>query len=419
MKKTILLLSVWATLFLFSCGSSAIEENNTTNPPIKINLSETEAQIQNERSAFAANLFSTINKEEPEKENIVISPLSLNMALAMVWNGAKGETQEAIQNAMGMGDYPSSEVNNYFKKLRETFLKTDPLVQLSIANSIWTRKGFPVKPSFYDTNKNYYNAETRELDFSNANAPKTINQWCSDNTDDRIKKIIEGEIPSAMVMYLINALYFKGEWSKDHGFVASETKAEPFYKENGQQIKVNMMQQKNTSGYYSDEYLASTALPYGNGAFSMVFILPNESVALNDVLEQLKQADYWARCMNPSGSSEVNLYIPKFKIEYERTMNETLKRLGMGIAFTESADFSGIANNLAISAVKQKTFIDVNEKGSEAAAVTAIGIMATSISIPRVFDFRANRPFLFAIKENLTGTVLFMGKIGCPEYSGK
>jgi serpin B len=416
MKKLALLIPFSCALFC-ACESDN-DEKIDFQEPIKIELSSTESKMADEGSAFAAELFAIVHENETEKENIVISPLSLNMALAMVWNGANGETKQAIQKAMGMSDYPQSEVNAYFKKLREALIKTDPTVKLAIANSIWSRKGFPVKTDFYKVNKDWYNAEVRELDFSTSTAPGIINQWCSDNTNGLIKEMIKG-ISNDVVMYLINALYFKGVWSDEHGFAASSTKNEPFYKENGQQTTIKMMKQTNQSGYYADEYLAATSLPYGNGAFSMVFILPNQGISFDKVSEQLKQPNYWTRCLNPSGTYEVNLFVPKFKIEYEKKLNETLVQLGMGIAFSDWADFSGISDgSLVISEVRQKACIEVNEEGSEAAAVTAVAVGITSIGpapTPQKVTFRADRPFLFAIKENSTGTVLFMGKIGEPK----
>ncbi|GHT26304.1 serpin [Bacteroidia bacterium] len=414
MKPAVLLISLSCAL-LYACESNENEEKNFTEP-IKIELSDAEVKMANEGNAFAAELFATINATETEKENIVISPLSLNMVLAMVWNGANGETKQAIQKAIGMNNYPQAEVNAYFKKLREALLKTDPTVKLAIANSIWPRKGFPVKPDFYNVNKNWYNAEVKELDFSSPSAANTINQWCSDNTNGLIKKMID-DIPGNVMMYLINALYFKGEWSDKHGFAASSTANKPFYKENGEQITVKMMEQNSQLGYYQDELLASTVLPYGNGAFSMVFMLPNQGISFNKILERLKQPEYWSRCLNPFGSFDVNLYIPKFKTEYEKELNKTLEQLGMGIAFSSDADFSGISDiALSISKVKQKACIEVNEKGSEAAAVTVVEMVTSAEpSIPQKVTFCADRPFLFAIKENFTGTVLFMGKIGKPE----
>ena len=418
MKNSVIVLSFLAVgIFLSACNNETGNENNYPDP-IRIDLTTTELQMANESQNFAANLFSVIHESminDSESENIAISPLSLNMALAMVWNGANGETKQAIQEAMRIGDYSQSEVNNYFKKIREAFVKTDPTLKLAIANSIWSNQGFPVKPSFYDINKNFYRAEVKEVDFSSPNTPKLINQWCSDNTNGLIKEMIK-EIPSDVVMYLINALYFKGEWSDKFGFEKFATHDATFTKENGSSIEVKMMNQNNTLPYYSDEYFSTTSLPFGNHAFSMVFFLPNESVSFTEMLNQLKQPGYLTKCLQSGGRSVVNLYIPKFKIEYEITLDETLRQLGMEIAFSNFADFSGISDvPVCISTVIQKTSVAIDEKGAEAAAVTVVGVDMDAAPPPQKVVFRADRPFLFAIRENSTGVVLFMGKIGKPE----
>ena len=420
MKNSVIIYSILTScIFLSACDNETGLGENDYPDPIRINLSSTELQIADESHDFAANLFSVVHelmKDDPESKNIALSPLSLNMALAMVWNGANGETKQAIQNAMGMGDYPQSEVNDYFKKIRESFVKTDPTVMLAIANSIWSRQGFPVKNSFYDVNRNYYQAEVKEVDFDSPNTPALINQWCSDNTNGLIKKMIE-KIPGNVVMYLINALYFKGEWSDKYGFDTSATRDAPFKQEDGSSMQVKMMSQNNKLPYYHDEYLSTTSLPFGNNAFSMVFMLPNDDVSFAGMLNQLKQPGYFSKCLQSGDKAEVDLYIPKFKIEYGISLNETLKQLGMGIAFSDFADFSGISTiSLCITNVIQKTTVAIDEIGGEAAAVTVVEVGHTSVFPPtQKIAFRADRPFLFAIRENSTGVVLFMGKIGEPK----
>jgi serpin B len=317
---------------------------------------------------------------------------------------------------MGMSDYPVEAVNAYFKKLHEALINADPQVQLALANSIWHNQLFAVKPAFITTNQEYYNAEVRALDFASPKAPDTINQWCSDHTNGLIDEIIQF-IPGNAFMYLLNALYFKGEWSDNFGFPKSETKDASFQKADGGQVTVKMMSQSNTLDYYKDEHLSLVSLPYGNGAFSMCFLLPERFDSFDEMVNQLKQPDYWSQCLAGKQPTEIDIFIPRFKIkcEFLPNLNESLIRAGMGIAFTDFADFSGIANvRLAISEVKQKTYIDVNEEGTEAAAVTSVEFIFTSVNPNQKPTFRANRPFLFAIQENSTGTVLFMGKIGEP-----
>ena len=362
---------------------------------------------------FSMNFFATAYEELSADENIVFSPLSLNMALAMVWNGANGETRQGIQQAMGMQNYSQEEVNSYFLNLRNDLTTVDLDVKLALANSIWYDNGFPVKTDFVTVNKNYYDAEVKEINFRAPDAPDQINQWCSDNTNGLIKDMIDG-IPGDVVMYLINALYFKGLWADSCGFDPERTRQAYFNKETGENVSVNMMTQKrNDIDYYRDDHLEIVTLPYGNGAYSMIFALPKNG--FGEMLLQLKQSGYWQNCLSNLKQQEVELFIPKFKVEYEPkpNLNNILTKLGMGIAFTGFADFSGISDvSLAISEVRQKTYIEVDEKGTEAAAVTLVGMFVTSVPSHPVF--RADRPFLFVIQENTTGTALFMGKIGNP-----
>ena len=411
-----------ASLLLPSCDDNTGNEDHNTQVPVKIQLSDTEVEIANDGINFAMNFFSAVHSQNENsnegKENIILSPLSLNMALAMVWNGANGETKQAIQKAMGMANYPETGVNDYFKKLRESLVKTDPKTKLALANSIWYSNSFPVKEDFIRTNKDWYNAEVKGMDFSAPDAPDQINKWCSDNTNGLIDEIID-EIPGDAVMYLLNALYFKGEWSKTFGFNTSGTNTEQFRKENGSTVNVQMMNQSNELDYYSDEYLSMVTLPYGNNAFSMLFILPNENISFSNLSAQLNQAGYWKNCLLSRSIHDVNLFVPKFKIEYEIQLNETLEQLGMGIAFDSFlADFSGISEiETFISKVKQVSFIEVDEKGSEAAAITVVEMFTSSMELsePNKATFRADRPFMFAIQENSTGTILFVGKIGSPK----
>ncbi|MDR3047866.1 MAG: serpin family protein [Bacteroidales bacterium] len=408
MKNTLKIL-LFCTLFA-ACDKN---ENETTvkTPPINIELNATEIQLNNVTKNFALDFFATSYSENTDKENIVLSPFSLSMALAMLLNGADTETEQAIRTTMAFDSYSFSQVNEYFKKIWEALYKTDKSTTLAIANSIWTDKGFPVKQSFYDVNKNWYNAEAKELDFNSPSAVGTINKWCSDNTNGLIKKIIN-ELSGKM--YLLNALYFKGIWAEGYLFETNETKPLPFYKADGTSVSVNMMHQKKGMKYYSDDHLSLASLPYGNGAFSMLFILPNNGVMLDEVVVQLKTPGYFETIINNSHSGSVELFVPRFKIEYETSLKSTLESLGMGIAFDSNlADFSKLTDvPFFVTMVKQKAYIEVNEKGTEAAAVTVVGL---ETSIGGYNQFKADHPFLFMIQENSTGTVLFMGKVGNPQ----
>ncbi len=374
-------------------------------------ISFSEAKMTNSVNLFSMEFFATAHEELKTDENIVLSPLSLNMALAMVWNGAKDDTRRGIQQAMGMQNYAQEDVNNYFLDLRNKLTTADSNVKLALANSIWYHNDFPVKTDFINVNKDYYDAEVNEIDFRAPDAPDQINEWCSDNTNGLIKTMID-KIPGSTVMYLINALYFKGMWKEDCGFDPERTYQTYFHKENGENVSVEMMTQKRKDiDYYSDDHLQMVTLPYGNGAYCMVFVLPEGD--FSEMLQQLKQPDYWQNCLSELKSQEVSLTIPKFKVEYASFLNDILTILGIEKAFTSVADFSGISDiSLLISQVRQKTYIEVDEKGTEAAAVTTIE-MPTSSYPPKPVFF-ADRPFLFVIQENTTGTMLFMGKIGNP-----
>lgn len=404
------LTGVLVTLFLFACDKNAVD--NEMKKPIDIELSSMEMRLVEDGQTFGMDFLAAALAED-KTANVVISPLSLHMALAMVWNGADGETRRAIREAMGMDDYPEEDVNACFKKLKEALLQTDPTTRLALANAIWAKKGFPFKESFYEVNQRWYDAKVSELDFSDPRSVDVINRWCADNTNGLIREMIR-EISSETVMYLMNALYFKGQWSDGFGFPKDRTEDAGFRTENGQTVPVKMMSQASPQPYYSDEYLSLTSLPYGNGAFRMFFILPNDDVSFDQMIERLQTPGYAATCLNSGIAREVNLFVPKFKIEYEIDLEKTLTALGMGIAFNPHlADFGKMSDlPLFISEAKQKACIEVNEEGTEAAAVTSIGMAFTSAGgPPQPVTFRADRPFMFLIREESSGAALFTGKI--------
>lgn len=400
---------------LFSCERIVCDDCNEPNPPLKI---ASDSAMVAQGNAFAMKLFSVANTQNPNDNNLVLSPLSLNMALAMVWNGANGETKTAIQTAMGMDDYSEESVNEYFKTIREGFMLTDAAnTKLALANSIWYRPDFPVKQPFIDLNLQYYNAQVEQLDFCLPNAADILNQWCSNNTNGLIKDMFAPPLDPDLVMLLINALYFKSIWANSMAFDPENTFQTTFHKTPTQQIPVRMMYQKNDFQYYSDDNLQLLTIPYGNGAFTMNFVLPKSDKTFTEMLTALNAPNYWNNCLNSRYlMPSFDVYIPKFKVRYDtdNKLIPILTELGMGIAFDRyAANFSGISNiPTFIGLIKQKTYIDVNEQGTEAAAFTVVGNVNTSL--PPMF--MANRPFLFVIQEESTGAVLFMGKINNPIY---
>lgn len=403
MKKT--LLCILASMLLFSCCQS---DDPTPTPGERkdIPLSRSELEMTEVGNEFAFNFFKTIAAEE-DKDNLFISPLSASIALSMCTNGAAGETLEEMKTTLGFKDYSLEEMNAYYKKLVDGLLSVDNTTTLGIANSIWIRKGFDVKQPFIDLNKDVYDAEVRTLDF-NAQAVDIINQWCSDKTNKKIPKVLE-EISSDAALFLINALYFKGIWTSK--FDKSNTAKEDFTTVSGQKNKVDLMHQGCEVPYTEDEEMQIVELPYGNEAFSMIVLLPKSDNSIDDAIQQLT-AENWNNWMKSLYTHTVDLKLPKFKLEYERDLKEDLMKMGMVLPFSrDEADFSNISNtDLFIGLVKQNTFVEVNEEGTEAAAVTTVGFEATSVG--QTTYVHVNRPFVYVIKEKSTGAILFMGKMG-------
>lgn len=381
--------------------------------PIKIDLQTVEvAQLKSDQ-AFAFEFFSDVFSEEKndENKNFMVSPFSLSMALAMTWNGSANETKSAIQNTLKLGDMSDKEVNEYFKKLKESFEKTDPSTKLAIANSIWTNKNIEILPEFVSLNKNYFNSTVEAVDFGDPTVKDRINKWADENTNGLIKDVIEGTDPQAL-MYLLNALYFKGIWTSE--FDAENTTKMDFFNEQGSPVKVDMMHQKELFNYVSDETMQMVQLPYGNESFSMMVLLPNDNKQLTDIISNLENEDYWDNMKNRLRDNEVDLFIPKFKTEYSKKLNDILIDMGMSIAFDpQKADFSRMsARDAFISFVEQFTYINTDEVGTEAAAVTVVGVVTTSVQpSPPKATFKADRPFIYLIQENSTGAILFMGAV--------
>lgn len=381
--------------------------------PLEITLRAEEAGIVKNDQQFAFELFSNVFSEEAkgEDKSFMVSPFSLSMALAMTWNGAAGETKTAMQETLKMGNYSDDDFNGYYKKLKEALLKTDPSTQLSIANAIFTNKFVTIKPNFIKTNTDYYHATVQPVDFSLPTTKDIINRWASDNTNNLIKEVID-KTNADDLMYLLNAIYFKGIWTTK--FDAKNTSKKAFLTENGTKRTVDMMSQTAKFNYTEDEIMQVVQLPYGNQAFSMLVLLPQSGKKQTDVVSALQNKEYWGKTRTALRQAEVVLSLPKFKTEYSIKLNEVLGKMGMGVAFDPyKADFSRMSEISAfISFVKQDTYISTDESGTEAAAVTVIGMEMTSAAPgPRKVIFNADRPFIYVIQENSTGAILFMGAV--------
>ncbi|WP_319478994.1 serpin family protein [uncultured Draconibacterium sp.] len=407
MRTSLPILLVLFMLFAVSCNQDDI------TLPKTITLDEKSVELIEAENEFGLKLFQKIYDWEEDADNIMVSPLSVSLALAMTYNGASGETKTAIEETLKVYGLSPDEINESYASLVAALQSLDPKVILEIANAIYYRDGFPVEDDFVTTNQNYYDAEVEALDFGSPQAVNTINDWVADKTHDKIDKIIDN-ISGDHVMFLLNAIYFKGIWQSE--FEEDETKDLPFYLQDGSTVQVPTMQKNESLPYYSNNVFRAIKLAYGAGNYNMIVFLPQEENSLENIVNELG-VDSWKNWMESfTDTVNIDLKLPRLKYKYEITLNDVLADMGMGVAFGDGADFTGInkGGGLKIDYVKHKTFIEVNEKGTEAAAVTIVAIVVTSVG-PQNMQFNVNRPFLYAITEKDTDAILFMGTVKNPE----
>ncbi len=392
-----------------SCNKS--RDDKPLGPAKDLILTATEKQKATRDNLFTFSLLQRATRTMPDGQNTLISPLSVSIALGMTANGANGETQAAFKQVLGFGNLNYEEVNSYYKKLLEELPALDPKTTLDIANSIWYRQGFSVLPGFLNVNRDYFSATVEELDFSSPDATERINGWVDQKTHGKIDKIIE-EIPGDMVMYLINAIYFKGDWEQK--FDKSKTRKVAFHRPSGTPLQTDFMNVEHRFRVLRNNEVSGVELPYGNDKYSMVMLLPAAGATVADLIELLNQDGVWNTWESQFSPVLTNLWVPKFKFSYENKLNDELIDLGLGIAFSGTADFTGINpdGRLQISEVKHKSFIEVHEEGTEAAAVTSVGIELTSM--PQIHQLTLDRPFLFLIREKGNGLILFAGQLNDP-----
>ncbi len=363
---------------------------------------------------FAFKLVKEISREQPEK-NIFISPYSVSTVLQMVDNGAGGKTKEEIRQTLGLAGLTQSAQNKANRALsRDIESQTKKLV-LNTANAIWYRNGISVKPEFIACNKKSYQATVEGLDFDSAATVGIINSWVKEKTRGKITSIVDGPIDRLTHIYLANAVYFKGQW--ETRFELRDTKDREFYLSGGQQKKVPMMFQGGKFSYRRGTGYQAVRLPYKGHDLGMYIFLPDKNSSPEKLLT-IMNGENWRRVTVPGFNQlDGSLNLPRFKFEYGVDLETPLKALGIKNNFDLGADFSAMSDRpLFISQAKQKTFVEVNEKGTEAAAVT---IMVLSESFggmppPETFEMIVDRPFLVVIADGLTQTILFMGIIFDP-----
>lgn len=415
MKKQKLFICLFVTtLFLAVTCTDSVTGPGSPKGELPRQLTESEQLLIEADHDFSYRLFRETVAWDNEEENIFISPLSVSMALAMTLNGAEGETLEDMRETLALSGMELDQINESFQSLVELLVTADPQVQLEIANSIWYREDFLINTEFQQRMEEYFNAKIEGLDFSDPASVNIINNWVKENTEELIETIID-EIPGNVVMYLINALYFKGDWLRQ--FDPEDTEPADFYLETGGSVEVEMMQQKEQFATYLSDEVQMIELPYGDSLFTMTVLMPGSAeTPIDQFVEQMvtdENLQNW-RFNLTVGSQETTVEMPKFELEYEIKYNEILMAMGMEIAFAPGqADFSGLTEaesaGLWIDEVKHKTFVRVDEKGTEAAAVTSVAIVESAP--PSII---VNRPFVFIIYERESGANLFMGKVKNP-----
>ena len=378
-------------------------------------LSAAEAGLISADNRFAFSLFGEIARQTSPDSNLFISPLSAAMALAMAYNGAAGATQAEMQQVLQLDGMTLDDVDQSYRSLIGLLRGLDPQVAFTIANSVWYDPNpvYAPTPDYLATTRTYFDARVESLDFKSPSAAPTINAWVSDQTHGKIPTIVPDPIPPDAVAYLINAIYFKGSWTAR--FDKGLTRPGTFRLANGAAATVPMMTHGHSVRvrYARAEGVTVLDLPYGGEAFSMTIVLPQVAGGIDSLVQGLTEERWrgWVAALD-SGSLEV--VMPKFTLTYGLTMNDVLRALGMPSAFCDAPhpDFTRLnpSGALCISDVRHKTFVDVNEEGTEAAAATSVEISFTSLAAPLQVD----RPFVFAIRERLSGTILFLGRVMNP-----
>ncbi len=362
---------------------------------------------------FGFNLFNEILKTEQDS-NVFISPFSISVAVAMALNGAAGDTEQGMINTLQIQNIDPEDINQGYAILQKNLQTSDSKVTLTIANSLWGNQDFSFDSDYLQRNTQFFDAEITSLDFMDPGSVNTINHWVNNKTNGKIPEIID-KISSDDVLFLINAIYFKGSWQTE--FDPANTRDAMFHLVDGSNKQVPMMFREDKYPFFYSKEFQAVSLPYGDGQVAMYIFLPSVDSDLNTFLESLN-IENWEEWISQFREQKVGVQIPKFKLEYKIELNEILKNLGMETAFNRTqADFSRMVStdttltgNLYISKVDHKTFVEVNEEGTEAAAVTGIGISVTSLPP----QFIVNRPFFFAIRDNESGTILFMGTVVDP-----
>lgn len=383
-------------------------------------LTEAEERTIRATNRFGFRLLGELHAGEPA-ENLFISPLSASMALGMAMNGADGRTFEATRSTLGFSERDLTSINESYRGLIELLRGLDPRVDFRLANAVWLQEAWPFRPDYRERVRSSFDARVENVDFRSPGLAERVNRWVRENTGGRITEFVSPGMVRDLVALLANTVYFEGKW-RDR-FDPDETAPGEFTRADGSTVSVPMMSHTmdEVALTRTDGGVRAADLPYGGRAFSMTVVLPARGTSL-DSLVRAMDADAWRSITDRLGEGgEVRVRLPRFQLTWERLLNGALTRMGMGPAFSpDSADFSRMAETppctagtgrcLYVDWVKQKSFVRVDEEGTEAAAATGVGVKP--VSAPPAF--RVDRPFLFAIRERHSGTVLFLGAVEDP-----
>ncbi len=435
MMKKFLILSVAVVLSgtMLSCNSSEDETDNLNEAKKVVNmLSEaqpvelTQAQrvFANDNNHFTLHFMKTANDAGQSGKSFIYSPLSITYVLGMVNDAATGQTEQELEQTLGFHEGGIQAVNDYCKKLIDGLPKVDNKVTLNIANALFVNHDKATLKSQYQQDmKQYYDAMAENLDFKSSSALSAINNWASDHTNGMIPKILD-DIDANVVTYLLNAIYFKADWASK--FDQKNTKEETFATENGN-TKLPLMHQNVLINYFKNDTYSAIQMPYGNGYWKMMVMLPEEGKTTDDIIDRLDRFGFewveWCSTATYYGFSpyEVDLKLPRFETVSDTNdigigLTGLLKNMGIRLAFdSEYAEIPNMCEkgSVYISMMRQKAKIKVNEEGSEAAAVTVAGINFLSstgtVAYPKAV-FHANHPFVYMISEASTGVIIFVGK---------
>jgi serpin B len=394
---------------LQACGSDGVgPPDPITQLPRSLTLAE--ELVIGRSNTFGFDLLKEVDAlRDAPAPNTILSPLSATMALGMALEGAEGETFTAMRDALRFQGLSREEVTASYRGLLDLLLELDPEVELGIANSAWSRQGFSFVPSYFDAVTTSFDAEVQELDFSDPGAKDVINGWVNEKTNGRITEIVDAISPLD-ILFLINAVYFKGSWTTR--FKEGDTHSGSFRLPTGADVTVPFMSaEKLPMRFGSVDGVQIGEIPYGGEAFAMTLVVPEYGKSVDDLVADWDD-DTWNEWIAATHEGEFPIRMPKFELEWDGQLKDPLASMGMGPAFVPQADFSRMtpAEDAYISAVRQKTYLKVDEEGTVAAAVTSVTVGVTSAPMGLYVD----RPFLVAIRERLSGTILFLGVIRDP-----